>query len=341
MFERWRKITNRLEELDQPFGLWPSPPDERDFSYRVFAGVQPLPEAFSRKDEMPPVRDQKKLGTCAGHGGWAIDEWQERQQKDNPEGGLSPRFVYQMAKQIDGIPSTPGTHLRAVLEVLQKYGTCPETMLPYSGLTSDVNLPPPPEAAVKAAEPYKIGVYTKLGGLDELKRALVEQGPVLAGVMVAESFLDAKSYIPPPGGKLLGGHAIVFCGYDDNIKCGPYTGAVLVMNSWGTSWGQSGFSWIPYAAWTDWWIDRDIGWPFILEAWACVDVPWTPKMAKWIVLKVDSPTAWVDGEYVQLDVPPKIVDGRTLLPIRFIGERMGYIVNWQAANRLVEIRRPS
>jgi len=341
MHERWRKITNRLQELKHPFGLWPSWPDPRDFSFRVFAGAEPLPPAFSRKEEMPPVRNQGKLGTCVAHSVWAIKEWQERQQRDNPKGGLSPRFIYQMAKQADNIPAVPGTYPRVALKVAQDYGDCPERLLPYEGLASDVNLPPPPEAAIRAAEPYKISIYTQLHTLDELKRAIVEQGPVLVGVMVAESFLDAKSYIPPPGGKLLGGHAITLCGYDDNIKCGPYTGAVLIMNSWGTGWGQSGFSWIPYAAWVKpWWIDRDIGWPFIMEMWACVDVPWTPKMARWIVLKVDNPTAFVDGEYVQLDMPPMIKDGRTLIPIRFVAERMGYVVNWQAQNKLVELRRP-
>lgn len=341
MHERWRKITNLMQELEQPFGLWPSWPDPRDFSFRVFAGTQPLPTAFSRRDEMPPVRQQGKLGLCVAFSVATIKTWQELQQRDNPEGGLSPRFLYQMAKQQDGIPSTPGSYPRVIFKVAQDYGDCPETVLPYSELTSDVNLPPPPETAVKAAEPYKISVYTQLRTLDELKRAIVEQGPVLLAAMVAQSFVDAKDYVPKPQGNMLGGHAIVACSYDDNIKLGPYTGGVLIMNSWGKSWAQGGFCWIPYAAWQEpWWIDQSIGWPFVMEAWACVDLPWTPKAAKWIALTLDNTTAFVDGEYVQLDVPPKIVDGRTLIPIRFVAERMGYVVNWQAQNRLVELRRP-
>lgn len=334
MFERWRKITNRLEELGQSYGLWPSPPDKRDFAFAVFAGTQPLPPSFSRRDEMPGVRNQGKLGTCVGHAAWAIKEWQERQQGDVPGGGLSPRYIYQMAKQLDGIPSTPGTYPRVAMKVLQDYGVCPETVLPYGELTTDVNLPRPPDSVTKAAEPYRISVYAQVKGLDELKRAIVEQGPVLLAVAVTESFVNIVDVIPRPGGKLLGGHAVCAVGYDDA------SGAVLIMNSWGTSWGQGGFAWLPYAAWTDWWIDRDIGWPFVMEAWACVDVPYTPKMARHIVLKIDNPTAIVDGEYAQLDVPPKVVDGRTLLPIRFVAERMGYVVNWQAGNRLVELRRP-
>lgn len=341
MYEQWRRIINRLEETEQPYGLWPSPPDPRDFRYQVFAGTQPLPSAFSRKDEMPPVRDQGKLGTCVGHAAWAMKEWQERQQGDNPEGGLSPRFIYQMAKQQDGIPNQAGTYPRVAFKVMQDYGDCPERVFPYSELTSDVNLPPPPSNVVEAAKPYKISTYAQLNSLDEVKRAIVEQGPVLLAVVVTDSFIQAKAYIPKPEGYLRGGHAIAACAYDDSIKLGPYTGGVLIMNSWGPSWGQGGFCWLPYAAWLEpWWIDIDFGWRFIMEAWTCVDLPFAPKMAKQILLKVDNPTAFVDGEFVQLDVPPKIINSRTLVPIRFVAERMGYVVNWQKENRLVELRRP-
>lgn len=290
---------------------------------------------------MPPVRHQGKLGTCVGHAAWAIKEWQERQQGDNPESGLSPRFIYQMAKQLDGIPGTPGTYPRTALQVAQEYGDCPENVFPYSELPGDINLPTVPSGIIRAGEQYKIKVYSKLSSLDELKRAIVEQGPTMLCVTVAQNFVDAKNYVPAPAGTFLGGHAICACGYDDAIKLGPYTGGVLFMNSWGKSWGVDGFCWLPYAAWTEpWWIDQHIGWKFIAEMWACVDVPWTPKMAKWIVLKINNPTAFVDGEYIQLDVPPKLENGRTIIPIRFVAERMGYVVNWQEENSLVELKRP-
>ena len=47
------------------------------------------------------------------------------------------------------------------------------------------------------------------------------------------------------GAKLLGGHATPIVGYDDSQAGGA--GAFLVMNSWGTSWGNSGFFWMPYS----------------------------------------------------------------------------------------------
>ncbi|WP_026487655.1 stalk domain-containing protein [Caldanaerobius polysaccharolyticus] len=337
MYDEWRKLMNKLEQYKQPYGLLPSPPDPRDFRYKVFAGAQPLPPAFSRKDEMPPVRDQGPYGTCVGFATWAIKEWQERQQNDTPQSGLSPRFIYQMAKQLDGVPGVPGTYPRVALKVVQDYGDCPEQVFPYNELKADRNLPKPDPCIIEAAKPYKVSAYARLYSLEEVKRAIVEQGPVLLAVIVTDSFVKAKDFIPQPSNDVYGGHAIVACGYDDNVKLGPYTGGVLMMNSWGTSWAQKGFCWIPYQAW-NWRIDSDT--PFIVEAWACVDLPFTPKMAKHILLKIGNKTAFVDGEYVQLDVPPKIENDRTLLPVRFVAEQAGYIVNWQPTNRIVELRRP-
>ncbi len=63
---------------------------------------------------------------------------------------------------------------------------------------------------------------------------------------------------------MLGGHAIVAVGYDNNKKIKNATsgketkGAFLIRNSWGTGWGDSGYGWLPYeyvlhGMAVDWW----------------------------------------------------------------------------------------
>jgi hypothetical protein len=40
-----------------------------------------------------------------------------------------------------------------------------------------------------------------------------------------------------------------------------------------------------------------------------------------------------------MDVPPMIIDGRTMVPLRFISEFFGAIVTWDDATRTIEIIR--
>ncbi|MGI6597807.1 MAG: copper amine oxidase N-terminal domain-containing protein [bacterium] len=56
-----------------------------------------------------------------------------------------------------------------------------------------------------------------------------------------------------------------------------------------------------------------------------------------IILPVGQPLAAIDEEQVELDVPALIVDGRTMVPSRFIAESLGAEVIWHESNRTVEI----
>lgn len=56
-----------------------------------------------------------------------------------------------------------------------------------------------------------------------------------------------------------------------------------------------------------------------------------------IVLTVGSVNAYVDGQLIVLDVPAQVVNGRTLVPIRFVGESLGCEVTYIASARKVII----
>lgn len=55
-----------------------------------------------------------------------------------------------------------------------------------------------------------------------------------------------------------------------------------------------------------------------------------------IILKIGG-GANVNGKNIDLDVPAKIVDGRTLVPLRFISESLGATVNYDPATQSVKI----
>lgn len=60
-----------------------------------------------------------------------------------------------------------------------------------------------------------------------------------------------------------------------------------------------------------------------------------------IVFTIDSKTAYIDGVGRTVDVPPTIVNGRTLVPVRFISEVLHYDVVWNGSTRTVYITRPA
>lgn len=56
-----------------------------------------------------------------------------------------------------------------------------------------------------------------------------------------------------------------------------------------------------------------------------------------IVFNVEEMTVTVDGEAVELDVPAEVMEGRIVVPLRFIVENMGLDVEWEPETETVEI----
>ncbi|MDP4133210.1 MAG: Ig-like domain-containing protein [Bacillota bacterium] len=56
-----------------------------------------------------------------------------------------------------------------------------------------------------------------------------------------------------------------------------------------------------------------------------------------IQLTINNTNANVNGQAVNLDVPAKLVNNRTMVPVRFIAENLGVTVNWDASSHTVTI----
>ncbi|MCH5187197.1 MAG: leucine-rich repeat protein [Oscillospiraceae bacterium] len=61
---------------------------------------------------------------------------------------------------------------------------------------------------------------------------------------------------------------------------------------------------------------------------------------KTVVLTVGADTAVVNGEEKTLPVPAMIIDGRTLVPLRFVSEQLGFAVDWNSETNTVYITAP-
>jgi hypothetical protein len=56
-----------------------------------------------------------------------------------------------------------------------------------------------------------------------------------------------------------------------------------------------------------------------------------------LLLQIGNRTAVVNGEAVQMDVPATIMNGRTMLPVRFVSEHLGADVQWEELTKTVTI----
>ena len=107
--------------------------------------------------------------------------------------------------------------------------------------------PPSYEENVLAASLYKIDNAYKLDDLESIKLSISNGMPVIIGMLVPKSFtelVDSNLWRSKDSDSLEDSyaHAMVIVAYND-LKAG---GAVKVMNSWGTGWGENGFAWITY-----------------------------------------------------------------------------------------------
>ena len=84
-----------------------------------------------------------------------------------------------------------------------------------------------------------------------LKGCLAAGYPFVFGFTVLSSFETQEVAdtgvmpMPADGDKQLGGHAVCCVGYDDDKQC------FVVRNSWGSSWGDGGYFYMPYKYMTD------------------------------------------------------------------------------------------
>ena len=85
----------------------------------------------------------------------------------------------------------------------------------------------------------------------------------------------------------------------------------------------------------------------IFEAFSA-DVSWSDETKQVIInsggnkiiLTIDNKRAYFNNEIVTLDAAPVIINDRTLVPVRFISEKLGYSVVWDEGAKSVKIYSP-
>jgi len=237
------------------FGCIRDKEDGRDYLMKGFLPKVKLPKKLDLIDKMTPVRNQGDEGTCVAFA--SVVGMKEYQEKIDYKKfvSLSPRFLYNECKKIDGFPDEEGTTIRSAMQVLQKIGVCQEEFWPYSPHQTDK----PKEGTYENAEKFKIIAYARIADLGELKQSLFLKGAVVIGVEVFEGMRKPKNGIIPMPGRYeesLGLHAICIRGFDDYVRLAPFK------NSWDTEWGNKGYGYFPYK-----YIEK-----YATDMWSSVDI---------------------------------------------------------------------
>ena len=190
----------------------------------------------------------------------------------------SRSFLYKTTRKLGGHRGDSGAFLRNTIGAMVLFGVPPEKHWPYRIASFDRE---PPAFCYAFAQNFQSLVYYRLDPpgtegralLDAIKAHLAAQMPSMFGFSVFESVYDAedgKIPYPTDSDPFAGGHAVMAVGYDDAMKikrqgAAETKGALLIRNSWGRSWGQDGYGWLPYAyvregLADDWWVLQKHEW---------------------------------------------------------------------------------
>jgi C1A family cysteine protease len=219
-----------------------------------------------------PIEDQEQLGSCTANAGIGMLEYYER-KAFGKHIDASRLFLYKVTRTFMHEKGDSGAELRSTMGALALFGAPPEEYWPYDIKVFDHE---PPTFCYAFAQNYQTLKYVRLDPaeaqykdiLTQVKTNISAGLPAMFGFTVYNSITqadkDGKIPYPVKGEQIEGGHAIMAVGYDDsmliknNAGGTKTTGAFLIRNSWGTTWGDGGYGWLPYeyvlkGLAQDWW----------------------------------------------------------------------------------------
>ena len=161
-------------------------------------------------------------------------------------------FIYYNERMIENdVENDDGAQIRDGIKSINQCGICDEIIWKYD--IQKFTEKPTEECYIEGQKCHTLKYSRVQQSINEIKYVLNNGFPIVFGFMVFESFETpevSKSGMmphPQPYENMLGGHAVVMIGYDDSLESlEGDKGMFIVRNSWGSSWGKSGYFFMPY-----------------------------------------------------------------------------------------------
>lgn len=233
-------------------------PDYRDYApdhpraREMLEGLSPSERiaAVDLREYFPDVFDQRNIGSSSAQACIGLIEYFELRSHGKVN-HLSALYLYKSALKLARVIGDVGADLRTVLKAIARLGVPPEYHYPYE----PKNFSQEPDPYLHSfADEHRSMVYVRLDRrnttgaetLEVVKAFLTAGFPVAFGFPIPSS-LTTDCDIPyrPTLDAPCGCQAVVAAGFDDQ-RLRTSKGALLVRSSWGTSWGEDGYGWLPY-----------------------------------------------------------------------------------------------
>lgn len=192
--------------------------------------------------QMPPVANQGSEGSCVAMAiayarSYEVYKRTGATSYSQSANILSPEYIF---NQITTSVNCSGSALITGLNFVRDNGICTWASMPYTWMGCSLM---PTSAQTSEAANFRIISYSSVLASDvtAIKTMLANKRPLVSQIVADNEFTNAttgfhwKAFTSP-----IGNHAVTFVGYDDSKN------AFLLMNSWGTQWGTSGYCWVDY-----------------------------------------------------------------------------------------------
>jgi len=214
-----------------------------------------LPDSFDWREELhsgiPKIKDQGNCGSCWAFATVGPLEWNIARM-ENKVIDLSEQWLVSCSKYDCGggyldahryhlYPSDPNSWK----DPCGDSGAVLEKDFEYVGYDASCNCPHPHEYYID--DWSYIGSSQSVPSVDSMKQAIMDYGPITAGVCVGPAFVEYDGGIFKTSescGPYSVNHAIVLVGWDDGGFGEP--GHWILRNSWGKEWGEDGYMRIKY-----------------------------------------------------------------------------------------------